>query len=62
MKIKTITMNRRGAVLYDELFDCAVESWIYRHKDRISIKDIKYSISGDVKSVCIIYEGFTDDD
>lgn len=56
MNIKTITMHRHGAILYDEHFDATVDLWLHTHKDRISIKDIKYSISGDVKSVCIVYE------
>ena len=62
MQIKTITMTRHSAGLYDEYFDSVVDSWLYHNEKRISIKDIKYSISGDVKSVCIIYDEVGDNE
>lgn len=47
--------------MFENYFDKEVNSWIRRNWNHIIIKDIKYSISGRIKSACIIYEKKADE-
>lgn len=52
MKIKTFASSINT---FSDDLDERVNKWIDEHYEKITIKDLKYSIGDKYKSVCIVY-------
>ena len=64
MKIKIISvraLSSSSTGTVDFTFGNEINRWIFNHREDVVIKDIKYSITDEIRSAMILYEEVEDE-